>query len=270
MNKLEMILSSRRSAIAKRKRQCSIKLLERSPYFQSKTVSMCKHLRSKRRIGIIAEVKKRSPSHGDLKPNIAVADLSVEYVQAGASALSVLTEPDFFGGSNTDLENARLYNYCPILRKDFILDEYQVIESKALGADIILLIAAALNPHELKKLARLAHLLGMEVLIEVHNKADIINTDLALADVIGVNNRNLSTFECSLETSYSLRDALPITSITISESGIKTAADLHHLKQAGYDGFLIGGSFMSTHNPAQACRDLIAQYKRNYPGNIDS
>jgi indole-3-glycerol phosphate synthase len=182
-------------------------------------------------------------------------------MQAGASALSILTDTEFFGGSNEDLSTARKFNFCPILRKDFTVDEYQVIEAKSIGADSILLIAAALEPGRIKELAKFAQSLGMEVLLEVHDENEL-NVNLnAGADLIGVNNRNLKTFEVNIEISKKLGAKIPKEMVKVSESGIESPATIVELKEHGYEGFLMGQNFMQHSRPEKACKEFIDRLK---------
>jgi indole-3-glycerol phosphate synthase len=193
--------------------------------------------------GVIAEIKRKSPSKGMLNEHISVEKLALGYMQAGASALSILTDQRFFGGTSKDLTTARRLNYCPILRKDFIVDEYQIIEAKSIGADVVLLIAAALTPQETKSLTGLAHSLGLEVLLEV--------------DLVGVNNRDLATFAVAIETSQRLAERIPESMTKISESGISSPEAVRRLREYGYKGFLIGEAFMQTASPDAACRAFV-------------
>lgn len=254
---LEEIVLNRKREVAEARELYPVKRLEGSIYFSSPTVSLSQYLHRSDLKGIIAEIKRKSPSKGILAEHISVEQLSLGYMQAGASALSILTDTRYFGGANEDLQTARRFNYCPILRKDFIVDEYQVIEAKSIGADVVLLIAAALSPEQTESLATLARSLGLEVLLEVHNAAEI---DSHLSDdinLVGVNNRNLATFSVSIETSYDLADKIPARCTKISESGIYTPEVIRDLKQHGYRGFLVGEAFMKTANPAAACRNLV-------------
>ena len=182
-------------------------------------------------------------------------------MQAGASALSILTDTQFFGGKNEDLTTARKYNFCPILRKDFTVDEYQIIEAKSIGADAILLIAAVLQPQEIDQLAQAAHALGLEVLLEVHNLGELKASICPHVDLIGVNNRNLKDFVVSVDVSLELAEHIPGDFIKVSESGISQAATIRKLQQAGYRGFLIGETFMKHSRPEKACFDLISELK---------
>jgi indole-3-glycerol phosphate synthase len=179
-------------------------------------------------------------------------------MQAGASALSVLTDKEFFGGSNNDLTEARKLNYCPILRKDFTIDEYQVIEAKSIGADVILLIGAILNKEQVKQLAVQAVSLGMEVLFEIHDEADI---DKLCPEILhcGINNRNLQTFTVDPEHALRLAAKLPANVLKIAESGIHTSEQVITFKKHGYQGFLIGEQFMKESRPGQACKKFIKQ-----------
>lgn len=254
---LEEIVLNRKREVAGARELYPVKLLEGSTYFQSPTVSLVQYLHRGDLKGIIAEIKRKSPSKGVLAEHISVEQLSLGYMQAGASALSILTDKHYFGGKNEDLQTARRFNYCPIVRKDFIVDEYQVIEAKSIGADVVLLIAAALSPEQTKALARLARSLGLEVLLEVHNAAEVDSHVSDDIELIGVNNRDLATFSVSIETSFELAEKLPARCTKISESGISTPEAIRSLRQAGYRGFLIGEAFMKTANPAAACRDLL-------------
>ncbi|MFZ6012292.1 MAG: indole-3-glycerol phosphate synthase TrpC, partial [Bacteroidota bacterium] len=194
---------------------------------------------------------------GIINQYVSVERTSIGYMQAGASALSILTDKHFFGGSNEDLTIARKFNYCPILRKDFTMDEYQVIEAKSIGADAILLIAAVLEPSRSKQLAALAHSLGLEVLLEVHDEEELkSNLDVA-ADLIGVNNRNLKTFEVSIDVSKRLSSLIPDTVVKVSESGISEPGTIVELRQYGYEGFLMGENFMKHSRPEKEAREFI-------------
>lgn len=259
MSILEKIIATKQEEIAYNKSVKPIKLLEQSIYFDTPKVSMKEYLLRTDKVGIIAEIKRKSPSINEFKTSINIEELSIGYMQAGATALSILTDKTYFGGSGEDLTQARKYNYCPILRKDFIIDEYQIIEAKSLGADCILLIAANLSPQRCLQLAEFAQKTGLEVLLEVHNQAEIeshINTYL---DVIGVNNRNLHDFTTNIETSMQLSEFIPEEFVKISESGITEAEQIIQLKEYGYKGFLIGGHFMKKAEPAVACRNLISK-----------
>lgn len=261
MNILERIIVHKKKEVSEKSSLVPVKLLEKSIYFESKVVSMKKYITREDKTGIIAEFKRKSPSKGDININASIEKVSIGYMQAGASALSILTDQEFFGGKNEDLTLARKFNFCPILRKDFIIDEYQIIEAKSIGADCILLIAAALDPKRLKELAAFARSLGLEVLMEVHDGQELETAMNEYLDLVGVNNRSLKTFEVSLETSFSLVDQIPSEFVKISESGISNPQTLVDLKEAGFDGFLIGENFMKSGRPHQAAYNFIKEYR---------
>jgi len=258
MSILEKIIATKKEEVAYKKSVKPIKLLEQSIFFHTPKVSMRDYLLRADKVGIIAEIKRKSPSTGELKSSVNIEELSVGYMQAGATALSILTDKTYFGGSGSDLTEARKYNYCPILRKDFIIDEYQIIEAKSMGADCILLIAANLTPQRCKELAEFAQKTGLEVLMEVHNQSEIENHTNPFLDVIGVNNRNLHDFTTDIRTSMELSEFIPDNFVKISESGITEAEQIIQLKEYGYRGFLIGGHFMKKAEPVNACRKIIA------------
>jgi len=254
---LESIIAGKYREVAERRELVPVKRLERELYFASETVSLVKYLCRSDLVGVIAEIKRRSPSKGVIRQHISVEDLSIGYMQAGASALSVLTDSDHFGGSSADLIAARRCNFAPILRKDFTVDEYQILEAKAIGADVILLIAAALSPEQCANLARCARSIGLEVLLEVHSRQELdthFNSDISL---VGVNNRDLHTFNVSLDCSRSLIQAIPREVLAIAESGIADPETVVELKRLGFRGFLIGEAFMREAQPHRACRRFI-------------
>ena len=260
---LEEILVSKQKEVAENESLFPRKLLEKSIYFTTPTVSLTKYLQREDRWGIIAEIKRRSPSKGVINERISVERVSIGYMQAGASALSVLTDGPFFGGSNDDLTTARKFNFCPILRKDFIIDEYQILEAKSIGADAILLIAAALEPETAARLGEFAHSLDLQVLLEVHNEDELnshLNTHI---DIVGVNNRDLKTFEVTVDTSRDLADKIPGEFLKISESGIFEVGTILDLKALGYQGFLIGQNFMEHGRPEIKCREFINQLRHH-------
>ena len=257
---LAEIVAFKKKETLERKSLFPVKLLESSVYFSARPVSMVSYLSRKDSQGIIAEFKRRSPSKGAINPHAQVERTSIGYMMAGASALSILTDSHFFGGQNGDLTTARSFNYCPILRKDFILDEYQVLEARSIGADVILLIAAILSKEECNSLARLAGSLGMEVLLEIHDKNELNHINGAI-NLVGVNNRDLKTFETDLHISEQLAPELPNELLKIAESGIRTPADVMRLRKAGYSGFLMGEQFMKHARPELACSDFIRDLK---------
>ena len=260
-NILDKIVAHKRTEVAERQALYPTQLLEQSIYFQTPTVSLSEYLRRPDRLGIIAEFKRRSPSKGDINPYVKVEDVSIGYMQAGASALSVLTDTAFFGGRNEDLIEARKFNYCPILRKDFIVDEYQIVEARSIGADAILLIAACLTSEEMQRLGRFAQSLGLEVLVEVHNRAEIDKLSDAV-NVVGGNNRDLTTFTVDIRHSLELYPHLPAELVKISESGLNDPQAVVDLRHAGFEGCLIGEHFMREARPGQACRAFIQQVRR--------
>lgn len=205
--------------------------------------------------GIIAEFKRRSPSKGWLHPD-ADAALTAGYEQAGAAALSILTDEKFFGGNLGDIRKARELTRLPILRKDFIISPYQLLQAKLVGADAVLLIAAVLTPAECRELARLAHELKLEVLLEIHDESELehLNDDI---DLLGVNNRHLGTFHTDTIRSFLLAKRLPSHLPWVSESGIAHPETLRQLRKAGYQGFLIGETFMKTPQPHTTLANFI-------------
>lgn len=261
MNILDEIIEHKRKEVEERKSLYPTKLLEKSIYFGSPTVSLRKYVQRPDLSGVIAEIKRKSPSKGILNKNVSIERTSIGYMQAGASALSILTDNKFFGGSNEDLTTARKFNFCPILRKDFTIDEYQIIEAKSIGADAILLIAAALEPKTAEKLASFAHSLGLEVLLEVHDEDELKRVAGVDADLVGVNNRSLKTFEVSVDVSKRLASLIPAGKVKVSESGLSDPAVIADLKKSGYEGFLIGETFMKHGRPEEAAMDFIKQLK---------
>ncbi|HIA36538.1 MAG TPA: indole-3-glycerol phosphate synthase TrpC [Flavobacteriales bacterium] len=260
-NILDEIIKSKRKEVEEQKSLYPKKLLEKSVYFASDSVSLKTYLKRDDLVGIIAEIKRKSPSQGIINEYADIEKTSIGYMQAGASALSILTDTEYFGGSKDDLSIARKFNYCPILRKDFVIDEYQVVEAKSIGADAILLIAAVLEVNEAKELARFSKSLGLEVLLEVRDENEIAQYIDESIDIVGVNNRNLQSFEVTVETSMSLAERIPKNITKISESGISDPSTIIDLKHCGYDGFLIGEYFMQTSRPHITCSDFIKKLK---------
>jgi indole-3-glycerol phosphate synthase len=235
--------------------------LEESELFRRECYSFRDFLLDQARTGIIAEFKRASPSKGIINEKANIIQVTQGYVAAGASALSVLTDKSFFGGSKQDLLEARKVNKVPILRKEFILNEYQIIEAKAFGAAIILLIAAILKPGEITSLTGVAKSLGMNVLLEVHDKQELERSICDNLDAIGVNNRNLADFSVSVQRSYELVESIPDRFLKISESGISNTQTIKELKVAGFNGFLIGENFMKQPNPAKAMEEFVKELK---------
>lgn len=226
------------------------------------SVSLAEVLR-KSNSGIIAEHKRRSPSKSVINQSLSIQDVAKGYTNAGACGISVLTDGKYFGGSLDDLVLARASTNIPILRKEFIIDEYQIIEAKAYGADVILLIAAILSKEEIKTLSELAKGLGLDVLLEVHNEEELEKSLMPSLDMLGVNNRNLKTFEVDLDISKSLSVKIPDDFVKVSESGISSVKAIRDLKAFGYKGFLIGENFMKTDNPGENAKKFIDELKNN-------
>ncbi|TLU97407.1 indole-3-glycerol phosphate synthase TrpC [Dyadobacter sediminis] len=257
MNILDKIIARKLEEITESKKLRPVSVLEKEPLFSRTTVSLASALKNASSPQIISEFKRKSPSKGIINGEVFPEIVTADYVKAGAAGLSVLTDHDFFGGSFDDFLKARHANpFVPMLRKDFIVDEYQLFEARSIGADVILLIAACLEPDKLNQLGKTARELGLEVLLEVHN-ADELEVSLGEnIDMVGVNNRNLKTFETSVETSVVLSEQIPDSFVKISESGLKDAETILHLYKYGYKGFLIGETFMKTVNPGTALADL--------------
>ncbi len=259
MNILQEIIAHKQKEVAVNKELYPVKWLEQSIYFESQPVSLKKYIRRQDKSGVIAEIKRKSPSKGDINPYASVEQISIGYMQGGASGLSVLTDKKYFGGEAEDLKIARAFNFCPILQKDFILDEYQVIEAKSNGADVILLIAAVLSKEKIQNLGALAQSFGMEVLLEIHYEEELKNSLTDIVDLIGVNNRDLKTFVIDINTSYELSEKIPNEFLKISESGITDVAIIKDLKKQGFEGFLIGETFMKNGRPEKVAKEFMRQ-----------
>jgi len=255
MSILDKIIQYKRSEVEKRKSEVSISELEKGFYFDRKTLSLKESLEKGNRTGIIAEFKRRSPSKGIINDAVNVIDVTTAYYENGASALSVLTDENFFGGSNEDIIEARI-NDIPILRKDFIIDEYQLTEAKSIGADVILLIAACLTPKEVKHLAGFAKGLGLEVLLELHGENELEHI-CDETELIGINNRDLKTFQVNIGQSLMMAEKIPADKIKIAESGISSVADIMLFKENGFKGFLIGELFMKEADPTIAFAEFV-------------
>ena len=206
---------------------------------------------------VIAEVKKASPSKGVIRPDFRPAEIAVSYEFGGASCLSVLTDVDFFQGADAYLQQAREACTLPVLRKDFVIDPYQVVEARVLGADCILLIVSALDDRQLAGLSDLAMTLGMDVLVEVHDIDELERAIQVPVPLVGINNRNLRTFEVSLDTTLDMKDAVPRDRLLVTESGILGPADVARMRAAGVDAFLVGEAFMRAEEPGEALRALF-------------
>jgi indole-3-glycerol phosphate synthase len=263
MTILEKIIANKIKEVAELKKYVTLKDLEKSRHFPLQPVSLSGSLSDRERSGIIAEFKRMSPSKGIINSGVNVQDVTTGYSREGASGLSVLTDKKFFGGSVDDLLLVRDHNSIPILRKDFIIDEFQVVESKAAGADVILLIAAALKKSEVSRFASLSRSLGMEVILEVHSASELeaINEHI---DIIGVNNRDLKTFNTDINLSVEMVDMIPGEFCKISESGILLPSTVKYLRQNGYDGFLIGELFMASNDPVASFSDFVREISCDY------
>lgn len=256
MTILEEIIRHKRIEIEKCKAKVPVSNMERSKLFGRRTYSLRDSIKDLNKTGIIAEFKRKSPSKGIINSHSSVEEVTTGYFRSGASGLSILTDSGYFGGSSADLKRARQLNPIPILRKDFILDEYQIIEAKAIGADAILLIAAVLDARQVRELAGFAHSFGLQVLLEVHEVSEL-NRLNEYVDIVGVNNRDLNTFKVDTERSVELACEIPPGFVKISESGITSPLTIKKLRGCGYQGFLIGENFMRSPEPAKAFSDFV-------------
>lgn len=259
-NILDTIVKEKRILVDQNKKLIPIEKLERSIYFDGPCISLEEYIKRPDKAGVIAEFKRASPSRGDINPFASAEKIPLAYMQAGASAVSVLTDEPFFKGKNEDLTQAREWNYSPILRKDFIIDEYQIIEAKSIGADAILLILSLLDEKRLKSFIDLAHQLGLEVLAEIHEFDEFSETAVD-ADLIGINSRSLKQMEVLPDHAISIKQKLDLDKTFISESGINSPEEALLMQQAGFDGFLIGTAFMQSPDPGFACRQFIHHFE---------
>jgi len=255
MNILEKIIAHKRIEVAEQKQKVPVAALEQYEGFKKLPLSLKTFLKDRSKTAIIAEFKRASPSKGSINEYAKVEEVTAAYTKYGASGISVLTDENFFKGSLKDLDVA-VKNPVPILRKDFMIDAYQIIEAKAHWASVILLIAACLSPTEVKALARTAKTLGLEVLLELHDESELehICTEV---DLVGINNRNLKTFSVDLEQSIRLAEKIDTSFLKIAESGISSPENVQHLKQHGFDGFLIGEYFMKQADPGAAFKQFV-------------
>ena len=260
MNILETIIAHKRIEIEQRKKEMSLSDLTHGPFYKAETYSLKEALLDETKTGIIAEFKRKSPSKGIINDKAGVEEISQGYATNGASGISILTDEEFFGGTLADLQKAAIINKIPLLRKDFMIDEYQLHEAKAHGASVILLIAACLSVEDVKSLAATAKILNLEVLLEIHNEQELKHI-CDEVDLVGVNNRNLKTFEVSLGQSAHLSKLIPSGKVKISESGINSVDDITYLAGYGYKGFLIGENFMKQENPAEAFKIFADKLK---------
>lgn len=253
---LQEIIATKRAEVDRRKRETDLQAL----YRQAETPRTTRHslreaLRSSS-TGIISEFKRRSPSKGWINRDADVQSVVRAYQQAGATALSVLTDTPYFGGTDDDLRAARQACSLPILRKDFTIDEFQLVESRVLGADAVLLIAAALTREQCRRFAEIAHQLELEVLLEIHDQSEL-DYYSEYVDVLGVNNRNLGSFHTDVANSFRLIEQMPQEATPISESGISNPDTVKELRAIGFKGFLIGENFMKTETPGDSLKSFI-------------
>ena len=260
MTILDKIIADKYLEVQLRKKVLPISQLEGAVLFERENLSLAKRLKNSNS-GIIAEHKRRSPSKSIINTSFNVFDVAKGYEDAGVCGMSVLTDGKYFGGSLDDLLSARASCNLPLLRKEFIIDEYQLLVAKAYGADVILLIAAVLSQKEIKHFSEFAQSLGLEVLLEVHNEEELQKSIMPSIDMLGVNNRNLKTFEVSLENSKQLAAKIPNEFVKISESGISSIDAIKELQHYGYKGFLIGENFMKTDNAGKSAMEFIDKLK---------
>ncbi len=257
MNILDKIIAHKRVEVAQRKLSQPVMELRKSGAFDRTTLSLKDFLLDDSKTGIIAEFKRQSPSKGVINGDADVLAVTAAYTAHGASCLSVLTDETFFGGSTADLQKARV-NQIPILRKDFIIDQYQLLEAKAMGADVILLIAACLTVQEVKQLAGFAKNLGLEVLLELHAEEELEHI-CDETDLVGINNRNLKTFEVDIGRSLKMAQQIPAGKVKIAESGIAAVSTINLFKENGFRGFLMGENFMKEADPGEAFAKFVQE-----------
>jgi indole-3-glycerol phosphate synthase len=257
MHILDKITADKIKEVALRKSLIPVSQLEQSVLFGRTTTSLAEAV--KNGSGIIAEHKRRSPSKSVINNSLSVQDVASGYEKAGVSGMSVLTDGKYFGGSLDDLILARAATEFPLLRKEFIVDEYQILEAKAYGADAILLIAATLSRKQIEAFSKFAKSLNLDVLCESHNEEELLKSIMPSVDMLGINNRNLKTFDVSLETSKELIKQIPNEFVKISESGISSVEAIKELKPHGFQGFLIGENFMKTEDPGVSAEEFIKE-----------
>lgn len=258
MHILDKIINFKTREIQQRKLLKPLEMLQKENGFQMEKISISKHILEKE-TAIIAEFKRKSPSKQDINLSADPESIGSGYEDAGVAGISVLTDYHFFGGSFQDLQAVKSNVKVPILQKDFIVDVYQIYEAKASGADFILLIAAVLSKLQIQEFARIAQQLNLEVLVEIHTEEELEKATCPHVNLIGVNNRNLKTFEVDLEHSIQLASKIPSDFIKVSESGISSIEAVLHLKKAGFQAFLMGENFMKTKEPGKTCKQFINQ-----------
>jgi indole-3-glycerol phosphate synthase len=263
-NILDTIVAHKQEELVLAKQKTPVGQLMEMAAYHATTASATERILNGNQPAVIAEFKRRSPSKGWIKEGAEIGHIVPGYCRQGAAAISVLTDSHFFGGSLQDLQQASALVDCPLLRKDFTIDAYQLYEARAFGADLILLIAAILTPMQVQELAEEAKSIGLQVLLELHNEEELSHVCEAV-DLIGINNRNLRTFEVNLEHSIRMANALPHHKLRIAESGIHSAEDALYLKRHGFDGFLIGEYFMKQPDPADAFTRFAKQFNQLHP-----
>jgi indole-3-glycerol phosphate synthase len=259
MTILDKIIERKKEEIAAAKVSTSPEQLKDTEFFQRNTYSLKESVNNKN--GIIAEFKRQSPSKGIINDQAKPLEVVSAYEHFGASGISVLTDRDFFGGSSHDILSIRNDIHIPILRKDFMIDEYQFYEAKSIGADVVLLIASCLSPHQVQEFTHLAHELNMEVLLEIHTEEELKHCHSEM-DLIGINNRNLKDFKVDLQHSVQLKNLLPKEVVSVAESGIYHLQDFHYLKEQGFNSFLMGEYFMRNADPAKAFEEFTQQISK--------
>lgn len=258
MNILDTIVERKRTEVAERKQRKPLEVIKADALYTRKTISLVEGLSRPYASGIIAEFKRKSPSKGIINDRVDPVEVTKAYQDAGASAVSILTDAYFFGGHDQDVVRARQVLDIPILRKEFIIDEYQVHEAKALGADLILLIAACLSKEEVVRFSTLARSLGLEVLLELHDEDELEHV-CATVDLVGINNRSLKTFDVNIARSLRMAGQLPKDKLKVAESGIDDPAQVKLFRENGYSAFLIGENFMKTNDPGMALHEFRNQ-----------
>ena len=258
MNILDKIIEQKKHEVSEAKKKISVEQLKDSVFFQQKTFSLKESMKSGS--GIIAEFKRQSPSKGIINDQADVLEVAKLYQKFGASGISILTDSEFFGGKLEDILKVRNEISIPILRKDFMIDEYQFYEAKANGADVILLIASCLSPNQVQEFTELSHELGLEVLLEIHTEEELKRFNKEI-DLVGINNRNLKNFKVDLQHSVNLKNLLPKEVLAVAESGIYAIDDFKFLKEKGFDGFLMGEYFMRNKNPGNGFEEFVNTIK---------
>ncbi|WP_343686950.1 indole-3-glycerol phosphate synthase TrpC [Chryseobacterium gleum] len=256
MTILDKIIERKKEEVASAQSKMHLDHLKDSALFRRKTISLKESIKNKS--GIIAEFKRQSPSKGIINNNAEPLEVVSAYEKFGASGISILTDHDFFGGNLNDVLSVRNEINIPILRKDFMIDEYQFYEAKSIGADVVLLIASCLSPAQVQEFTDLAHELKMEVLLEIHTEDELKHFNSKI-HLVGINNRNLKDFKVDLQHSVQLKNQLPKGVLSVAESGIYSLEDFQFLKEKGFDSFLMGEYFMKNTNPAKAFEEFASQ-----------